>query len=135
HLSGEWLSLFRPSGATLLWDFRTARGHLFYDPLCTPLADRGAPLFRSDGTAVALPGHSVSCLVETETGKLSGTLPKHLPLPGHENDYLVPEHWTSDGQAVISRSGTRLWMTRADGERLELPGAPLAAANALGESR
>lgn len=134
HVAGDWLTLFRDSGAITLWNLRLGRGHTFYDPWCTPLGQPSSPVFSPDGALVAFSGHPRSCLVETATGTPKGTLPKGLPLASEAGDHLVPSHWTSDGQTVLLQSGRQLRMIRRDGEPLELPGTPHAV-DASGESR
>lgn len=135
HLGGEWLSVFRASGGVTLWNLQLGRGRMFYDPWCTPLSDRAAPVFAPGGGLVALPGHPRACLVETASATLKGTLPKGLPTAAQAGDYVVPTHWTSDGQVLLLRASRRLLMARRDGELLELPGSPEAVTNVPDESR
>ncbi|MCB9587607.1 MAG: hypothetical protein H6718_19550 [Polyangiaceae bacterium] len=101
---GRYLMLDEASGARALYDTRTGKGALFYDPLCPPQGNLFKPSFSPDESLVALTSLQFNaCLVETKTGRLRGLVPPQLPTASAFEDegIIVPGAWLSDGSGLL----------------------------------
>ncbi|MEZ4369654.1 MAG: WD40 repeat domain-containing protein [Polyangiaceae bacterium] len=106
---GRFLMLDQGSGARALYDTKTGKGALFYDPLCPPQGNVFKPSFNPDETLVALASlQSNACLVETKTGRLRGLAPPRLPTAGAFEDegIIIPGAWLSDGSGLLMAVST-----------------------------